>query len=340
MAVIKEAILCATAHENLTNEVAEAVIHEILNGEATPCLMASFLTAMSTKGETIEEITWSAVGMSKHCTRLLQEYEMNALEIAGTGGDRSQSFNISSATALVVSAAGVPVAKPGSRANSSRCGTADVFEALGVNIDLSPERSIELLKSIGLCFLFAPQYAPCMKYVAPVRKEIGIRTIFNIIGPLVSPAGAKKLLLGVYDGKLVEPIARVLANLGVQNALVVYGQDGLDEISIGAPTSICEVRSGLLKMYEITPEQFGLHRASKRDILGGTPAENAAIIRAILSGELGARRDIVLLNSAASIYVACPTLTLAECIEMARDAIDNGKARAQLKRFIELSSVE
>ncbi|QNU66232.1 anthranilate phosphoribosyltransferase [Ruminiclostridium herbifermentans] len=337
--MIKEAIKRVTAHENLTEEMAEAVMHEILSGEATQCLSASFLTAMATKGETIEEITWSALGMRKHCIRLLQENEIetDVLEIAGTGGDNSQSFNISSTVAIVVSAAGIPVAKPGSRANSSRSGTADVFEALGVNIDMPPERSLALLQSIGLCFLLAQKYAPAMKYVAPVRKEIGIRTIFNILGPLVSPAGAKKVLLGVYDGGLVEPIAKVLANLGVQNVLVVYGQDGLDEVSIGAPTSVCEVRSGLLKTYEITPEQFGLRRASKQEILGGTPAENAEITRAILAGEQGARRDIVLLNSAAAIYVARPNLTLSQCMEVARNAIDSGKAAQQLDRFIKLS---
>ena len=342
--VITEAIKYVTARETLTNEMMEAAIHEILTGKATQCQIASFLTAMSTKGETISEITWAAVGMKKLSIRLLQDHEqgreMDVLEIAGTGGDDSQSFNISSTTSIVVSATGITVVKPGSRANTSRSGTADVFEALGVDIDVPPEKSLELLQSFGFCFLLAQKYAPAMRYVAPVRKELGISTIFNIIGPLVSPAGAKNLLLGVFKGELVEPIAEVVSNLGVQNALVVHGQDGLDEISIGAPTNVCEVRSGVLRSYEITPEQFNLRRASKRDILGGTPVENAAMTRAVLSGESGPRRDIVLLNSAAAIYVVRPDLTLLQCMDLARDTIDSGSALKKLNRFIELSNMK
>jgi anthranilate phosphoribosyltransferase len=288
------------------------------------------------KGETIEEITASAAGMRKHCIRIL--HDMDVLEIVGTGGDRSNSFNISTTSALVISAAGIPVAKHGNRAASSKSGSADVLEALGVDIKAPPERSLELLKSIGLCFLFAQNYHISMKYVAPVRKELGIRTIFNILGPLVNPAGANMELLGVYDEKLCEPLAKVLSNLGVKNALVVFGQDGLDEISMSAPTSVCEVRNGAFKSYVIEPEQFGFNRCSKSDLTGGTPEENAQITREILDGKPGPKRDAVLLNSAAAIYVARPQLSMEAAITVARDTIDSGKARRQLEQFVTLSS--
>jgi anthranilate phosphoribosyltransferase len=278
--------------------------------------------------------------MRKHCIRIL--HDMDVLEIVGTGGDKSNSFNISTTSALVISAAGIPVAKHGNRAASSKSGAADVLEALGVDITVPPERSLHLLKTIGLCFLFAQNYHLSMKYVAPVRKELGIRTIFNILGPLVNPAGANMELLGVYDEELTEPMARVLANLGVKSALVVYGQDGLDEISMSAPTSICEVRSSgserQFKSYVIEPEQFGFKRCKKEDLVGGSPAENAAITRAILSGETGPRRDAVLLNSAAAIHIARPEVSMADAVSIAKDIIDSGKALKQLDQFIRLSA--
>jgi len=333
--VIKEAIAKAAKCEDLSYEIAESVMDEIMSGQASEIQMAAYLTAMAAKGETIEEITASAAGMRKHCIRLL--HDMDVLEIVGTGGDQANSFNISTTSALVASAAGTPVAKHGNRAASSKCGAADVLEALGVNINLSPEHSLELLKEIGLCFLFAQNYHIAMKYVGPVRRELGIRTIFNILGPLVNPAGAKKELLGVFDEELVEPMAKVLANLGVQNALVVYGQDRLDEISLSSPTSVCELRNGFMRPYVIAPEDFGFTRCEKADLVGGTPEENAAITRAILSGELGPKRDAVLLNSAAALYVARPELTMEEALEVARDTVDSGKAEKQLERFIELS---
>ncbi|MDR3170412.1 MAG: anthranilate phosphoribosyltransferase, partial [Treponema sp.] len=237
--MIKEAIVKAANREHLSYEMAEAVMDEIMGGTASEIQMAAFLTAMAVKGETIEEITASAAGMRKHCIRIL--HDMDVLEIVGTGGDKSNSFNISTTSALVISAAGVPVAKHGNRAASSKSGAADVLESLGVDITIPPEQSLKLLQTIGLCFLFAQNYHISMKYVAPVRKELGIRTIFNILGPLVNPAGANMELLGVYDEDLVEPMAQVLSNLGVKNALVVYGQDGLDEISLSAPTTVCEL---------------------------------------------------------------------------------------------------
>jgi anthranilate phosphoribosyltransferase len=335
---IKDAILKAAKHEDLDYKTAEEAMNEIMSGEASDIQMAAYLTAMSVKGETIEEITASAAGMRKHCIRLL--HEMEVLEIVGTGADRSNSFNISTTSAIVVSAYGIPIAKHGNRAASSMSGSADVLEALGVDIKLSPQRSVQLLGDIGICFLFAQNYHIAMKYVANVRKELGIRTIFNILGPLVNPAGANMELLGVYQEDLVEPLAKVLSNLGVKNALVVYGQDGLDEISTSSPTTVCEVRDGTFKTYEISPEMYGLVRCEKQDLVGGTPAENAAITRRILTGETGPKRDAVLLNSAAAIFIAKPNIPIEEGIKIAADIIDSGKAEKQLDAFIELSTKE
>lgn len=333
--MIKQAIIDVAAGRDLSYERAEAVMDQIMGGKASEIQMAAFLTAMSTKGETIDEITASAAGMRKHCIRLL--HDMDVLEIVGTGGDRSNTFNISTTSAMVVSAAGVPVAKHGNRAASSKCGAADVLEALGVDITVSPETSRTLLEEIGICFLFAQNYHLSMKYVAPVRKELGIRTIFNILGPLTNPAGANMQLLGVYEEELVEPMAKVLANLGVLNAMVVYGQDGLDEISMSAPTTVCEVRNGFYRSYEITPEDFGFARCSKEELEGGTPQENAAITTDILSGAKGPKADAVILNSAAALYVADPAITMEAAVEKARTVIDSGKAISQLHRFITLS---
>ena len=334
--MIKEAIQKVAAGKDLTYEEAKQVMDEIMGGEASQIQMAAYLTALSLKGETIEEITASAAGMRNHCVRLLND--MDVLEIVGTGGDKSNSFNISTTSALVVSAAGVPIAKHGNRAASSKCGAADVLEALGVNITVSPEKSQEILKEANICFLFAQNYHLAMKYVAPVRKELGIRTVFNILGPLTNPAGATMQLLGVYDEELIEPMAQVLSNLGVKNAMVVYGQDGLDEISMSAPTSVCEIRNGSFKKYTIEPEQFGMKRCEKSELVGGTPEENAAITKAILQGEKGPKRDAVVLNSAAGLYIANPLLTLEEAVKIAEETIDSGKALKQLQRFVELSN--
>jgi len=290
---------------------------------------------MSVKGETIDEITASAAGMRSHCVRIL--HDMDVLEIVGTGGDHSNSFNISTTSALVISAAGFPVAKHGNRAATSKTGAADVLEALGVDITISPEQSLNLLKTINLCFLFAQNYHISMKYVAPVRRELGIRTIFNILGPLANPAGANMELLGVYEQDLVEPMAKVLCNLGVKRGMVVFGQDGLDEISMSAPTSVCELRDGFIKSYEIQPEQFGFERCNKSDLLGGTPEENAQITKNILAGEKGPKRNAVLLNSAAAIHIAKPEISIKDAVNIAAEAIDSGKASEQLKQFISLS---
>lgn len=335
--MIKESIIKLSKRENLSYEEAEAVMNEIMGGEATPVQMSSYLTALSLKGETIDEITASASGMRAHCVKLL--HDMDVLEIVGTGGDGSNSFNISTTSALVIAAGGVPVAKHGNRAASSKSGAADVLEALGVKITLSPERSAELLKKINICFLFAQNYHIAMKYVAPIRKELGIRTVFNILGPLSNPAGANMELMGVFDDTLVEPLAQVMANLGVNRGMVVYGQDKLDEISMSAPTSVCEIKDGAFTTYEITPEQFGYVRCEKEELKGGTPQENAEITRAILNGsEKGAKRQAVCLNSGAALYIAGKAESMEAGVRMAEELIDSKAALRKLEEFIEESN--
>ncbi|MDO4337260.1 MAG: anthranilate phosphoribosyltransferase [Eubacteriales bacterium] len=335
--MIKEAILKLAKKEDLSYEEAEAVMNEIMGGEATPVQMSSYLTALSLKGETIDEITASAAGMRAHCIKLL--HDMDVLEIVGTGGDGSNSFNISTTASLVIAAGGVPVAKHGNRAASSKSGAADVLEALGVKITIPPEKSAELLKKINICFLFAQNYHIAMKYVAPIRKELGIRTVFNILGPLSNPAGANMELMGVFDESLVEPLAQVMAKLGVTRGMVVFGQDKLDEISMSAPTSVCEIRDGWFQSYEITPEQFGYERCEKDALTGGTPQENAAITRAILSGEeRGPKRQAVCLNAGASFYITGKASSMEEGVRMAEKMIDSGAASRKLEEFIKESN--
>lgn len=335
--MIKEAISQLSKKQNLSSEIMEQVMDEIMNNEATEAQKAAFLAALAMKGETIDEITAAARVMRKHCEKFLNDRDV--LEIVGTGGDGSNSFNISTAASIVTSAAGVPVAKHGNRAASSKCGTADCLEALGVKIDISPEKSSQLLNDINICFLFAQKYHTAMRFVGGVRREMGIRTLFNILGPLANPAGASMQLLGVYSADLVEPLARVLSNLGVKSAMVVYGEDSIDEISMSAPTKVCEFRNGKdFKTYEITPEQFGFKRCQKSDLVGSTPKENAQILRDILDGKKGAKRDAVLLNAGAAIYVAGMADDIDTGIGIAKDMIDSGKAKAQLERFIEQSN--
>ena len=337
--MIKEAILKLAKKEDLTYDEAEKVMDEIMSGEATPVQMSAYLTALSLKGETIDEITASASGMRAHCIKLL--HDMDVLEIVGTGGDGSNSFNISTTASMVISAGGVPVAKHGNRAASSKSGAADVLEALGVKITLTPERSAEILKKIGICFLFAQNYHIAMKYVAPIRKELGIRTVFNILGPLSNPAGANMELMGVYDEALVVPLAQVMANLGVTRGMVVFGQDKLDEISMSASTTVCEIKDGTFTSYELTPEQFGYARCQKEELVGGTPAENAEITRKILSGEeKGAKRKAVCLNAGAALYIAGKAESMKAGVKMAEELIDSGAALTKLNQFIEESNRE
>lgn len=335
--MIREAIMKVVNKENLTFEEAEQVMDEIMGGEASQIQMSAFLTALAMKGETIDEITACAAGMRRHCIKLLQDRDV--LEIVGTGGDHANSFNISTTSSIVVSAAGIPVAKHGNRAASSKSGAADVLEALGVNITLEPEKSRRILDEINLCFLFAQNYHIAMKYVAPVRRELGIRTVFNVLGPLANPAGANMELMGVYNEALVKPLAQVLANLGVKKAMVVFGQDGLDEISMSAPTTVCELRNGTFKDYVLTPEDLGMTRCRKEDLAGGTPAENAQITRDILNGAKSPKTDAVLFNSAAAVYLAKDGITMQEALEEVREVIASGKAAKQLEAFAILSNM-
>ena len=332
--MIKEAIIKLSKKQDLTYTEAENVMDEIMSGQATPVQMSAYLTALSLKGETIDEITASAAGMRAHCIKLL--HDMDVLEIVGTGGDGANSFNISTTSSLVIAAGGVPVAKHGNRAASSKSGAADVLEALGVKITLTPERSAEILKKINICFLFAQNYHIAMKYVAPIRKELSIRTVFNILGPLSNPAGANMELMGVYDQALVEPLAQVMATLGVNRGMVVYGQDSLDEISMCAPTSVCEIKDGKFTSYEITPEQFGYTRREKEALTGGTPAENAEITKAILKGEeKGAKRQAVCLNAGAALYIAGKVDSVKAGVKLAESLIDSGAALKKLEEFVE-----
>ena len=332
--MIKEAIIKVAKKEDLTYEESKAVMNEIMDGETSQVQTAAYLTALAMKGETIDEITGSAEGMRSHALQL--KHDMDVLEIVGTGGDGSNSFNISTTASLVIAAGGVPVAKHGNRAASSKSGAADVLEALGVKITLTPKQSEKILEKIGICFLFAQNYHLSMKYVAPVRKELGIRTIFNILGPLTNPAGANMELMGVYDQSLVEPLAQVMANLGVNRGMVVYGQDSLDEISMCAPTSVCEIRDGKFTSYEITPEQFGYERCEKGALTGGTPAENAEITKAILKGEeKGPKRQAVCLNAGAALYIAGKATSIEEGVKLAESLIDSGAALKKLEEFVE-----
>ncbi len=334
--MILEAIQQLANKENLTESTALSVMDEIMSGKVSPTQIGSYLTAMAIKGETIEEITASAKGMRMHATKLLND--LDVLEIVGTGGDKSNSFNISTTSAIVLAAAGIPVAKHGNRAASSKCGAADVLESLGVKIDVSPDKSLQLLNTIGICFLFAPLYHSAMKHVAPVRKELGIRTIFNILGPLSNPLGASMQLMGVYDEDLVEPLAEVLTNLGVKRAMVVFGTDGLDEISMCAPTKVCEIKDGWFKSYTLNPEDYGFKLCEKSDLVGGTPAENAEITRSILRGEKGPKRDAVIINCAAALSIAKDSLSLKDAIQEITEIIDSKKALTKLNQFIECSN--
>ena len=334
--MIKEAILKVVNGNDLNAKEAYGAMDEIMSGEASEVQMSAYLTALSMKGETIEEITASTKAMRAHCVKLLNDEEV--LEIVGTGGDGSNTFNISTTSSIVISAAGVPVAKHGNRSASSKCGAADVLEALGVNIYIEPEKSLKILKEINLCFLFAQNYHLAMKFVAGVRKELSIRTIFNILGPLTNPAGATMQVLGVYDESLVKPLCEVLKNVGVKSALSVYGQDGLDEISVSDKTSVCELRDGRLKCYEIAPEDFGMKRCSKEDLVGGNPRENAEITLSILNGQKGPNRNDVVLNSAAALYVAGKADSIEDGVRLASEIIDSGRAKKQLEKFIEYTN--
>ena len=336
--MIKEAIIKIVGKGDLTYDEAYTVMNEIMSGETTPTQNAAFLAALSTKStkaETVDEISGCAAAMRAHAVPV--ETPFPVLEIVGTGGDNAQSFNISTTAAIIMAAGGVKVAKHGNRAASSKCGAADCLEALGVNIDQSPERCVELLRDPGFCFMFAQKYHTSMKYVGAIRRELGFRTVFNILGPLTNPAHPTMQVLGVYDESLVEPLARVLTELGVKRGLVVYGQDRLDELSLSAPTTVCDFGGGEYRRYVLTPEEVGLTRCTREELRGGDPTENAAITRAILGGEGGPKRDAALLNAGAGLYVAGKAPTIAAGVALAGEIVDAGAATATLERLCERS---
>lgn len=337
--MIKEAIVKIVNKEDLTYDEAFTVMNEIMNGETTPTQNAAFLAALSTKSaraETRDEIAGCAAAMRDHAIPV--ETGMDIFEIVGTGGDNAHSFNISTTSAIVAAAGGMKVAKHGNRAASSKCGTADCLEALGVNINQSPAHCIEMLNEAGMCFFFAQKYHTSMKYVGPIRKELGFRTVFNILGPLTNPGKPSMQLLGVYDEYLVEPLSQVLVSLGVKRGMVVYGTDKLDEISMSAPTRISEIRDGWYKTYTITPEDFGLTRCTKDDLKGGDPEQNAQITIDILKGAKGPKRDAVLLNAGASLYIGGKADSFAEGVKLAGEILDSGKAYETLQKMIEVSN--
>ena len=337
--MIKEAIVKIVNKQDLTYNEAYAVMNEIMSGETSQTQNAAFLAALSTKSakaETSDEIAGCAAAMRDHAMKVTTDLPI--FEIVGTGGDGAGSFNISTTSALVAAAGGMKVAKHGNRAASSKCGTADCLEALGVNIDQSPEKCVELLQEAGMCFFFAQKYHTSMKYVGAIRKELGFRTVFNILGPLTNPGSPKMQLLGVYNEYLVEPLAQVLISLGVERGMVVYGQDKLDEISASASTRVCEFKDGWFKSYTVSPEDFGLTRCQKSDLVGGTPAENAAITRAILAGEKGPKRDAVLLNAGAALYIGGKAETWKDGLALAASLIDSGKAAETLEKLIDVSN--
>ena len=333
--MIKDAIIKVTNGTDLSYDEAAEVMREIMTGNTTPAQTAAYLTALHIKGETTDEISASAFVMRDCATRV--NYGSDLLEIVGTGGDGSNSINVSTISALVCAAAGVKVAKHGNRAASSKCGTADCLEALGMNIATSPEGCVKLLDEVGMCFQFAQKFHSAMKYVGPVRREIGIPTVFNILGPLTNPAHANLQLLGVYKPELLMPMAQALTKLGVKRGMAVYGNDRLDEISVSDSTKVVEFSEGEYKEYEITPEQFGFTRHKKSELAGGTPADNAEAARKILSGEKGAGRDAVLLNAGAALHIV-REIPIEEGIKLAAEAIDSGAALATLEKYIKISN--
>lgn len=335
--MIQDAIVKLTKNQDLTFAEAEQAVDEIMSGEISELLIGSFLTALATKGAGAEEIAGCAKGMRNHCMKFLNDQDV--LEIVGTGGDKANSFNISTASAFVCAAAGVPVAKHGNRAATSKCGTADVLEALGAKLMIPASKSEQILKDINFCFLFAQNYHLAMKYVGPVRKQLPMPTVFNILGPLTNPAGATMQLMGVYDESLCEPLAHALVNLGVKKCMVVYGMDCLDEISTSEATKVCEYDGTEFKTYTITPEQFGINRCQKEDLVGGTPDENAQILRDIFSGEKGPKRDAVLLNAGAALHIV-KGISMEEGVKLAAEMIDSGAAAAKMNEFVKLTNEE
>ena len=332
--MIKEAIEKIVLKEDLTYDEAYQVMNEIMDGATTAVQNAAYLAALSTKSakaETIDEISGSAQAMREHALAVKNDFDL--LDIVGTGGDHAGSINISTTAAFIIAATGIKVAKHGNRAASSKSGAADCLEALGINLNQPPDKCIELLDNINICFMFSPNYHASMKYVGPIRKELGIRTVFNILGPLTNPARPKRMLLGVYDEYLLEPIAHALMNLGVEHGLVIFGKDKLDEISMSASTAICEFHGTDLKKYDINPKNFGFTICNKSDIIGGTPEENAKVTIDILNGAQGPKTDIVLINAGAAIYIGGKANSITDGIKLAKEMIYSGKALKKLEEF-------
>ena len=334
--MIKDAIYELVNGRDLSVDMAKQTMTEIMSGDATNAQIGGFLTALRLKGETIDEITAFAKAMREKCS--LVKHEGDVLEIVGTGGDEANTFNISTTAGIVVASGGVHVAKHGNRSVSSKCGAADCLEALGVKLDLNAQQNAKMIKEAGICFMFAPVYHASMKYAAPVRRELGIRTVFNILGPLGNPAGATIQLMGVYAEELVEPLAKVLANLGVKHGAVVHGYDGIDEITACDRTLVCEIDEGKLTTYTLDPKDYGMNYADCRDLVGGDKEVNAKITKAVLAGEKGAKRNAVVLNAGMSLHLAKPELSIAEGIKLAEELIDTGKAVAKLDEFVKLSN--
>ncbi len=335
--MIKNAIQTVINGGDLDYETAKAVMNSMMDGTATHAQMGALLTGLRMKGETVEEITACASVMREKGLTINPVRQV--IDIVGTGGDGTNTFNISTTAAFVIAAGGVPVAKHGNRGVSSKSGAADVLECLGINLNLGPKQSEKILEQSNICFMYAQLYHSSMKYAAPIRKEMGVRTIFNVLGPLANPAGATSQLMGVYDRKLVEPLAQVLSNLGVVRGLAVSGDEGMDEVTLTGETSVCEIRHGELTSYAIAPEQFGFSRCNLEDLAGGSPQENAQITVDILTGrQKGPKREVVVLNSAMGLYLGIDDCSVAECIRMAEDIIDSGQAAAKLEQFRRLTN--
>ena len=333
--MIREAINNLVSGHSLSMDEAASVMREVMDGEATPAQLGAFLTALRIKGETPEEIAGMATIMREKALRV--EVDGPLVDTAGTGGDGKGTFNISTAAAFVATASGLKVAKHGNRATSSACGSADILEALGVKIELNPEGVRRCIEDVGIGFMFAPAFHPAMRHAAPVRREVGIRTAFNILGPLTNPAGADYQLLGVADPTLGEKMAQVLRLLGTHHALVVHGEDGMDELTLGAPTQVWEVRQGEVRSYTVTPKEVGLPTVPAEELRGGTAEENAATLRRLFEGERGPLRDVVLFNSAAVLMVGGKAAELKEGIQLAVKAIDSGEAARRVQGLVELS---
>ena len=334
--MIKEAIYDVINGKNLDFSTAKQAMQEIMEGKATNAQIGGFLTALRLKGETIDEITAFAQAMREKCSTV--KHSQDVFEIVGTGGDEANTFNISTTAGFVIASADVQVAKHGNRSVSSKCGAADCLEALGTNLNLNANQNTQMLNKTGMCFMFAPLYHASMKYAAPVRRELGVRTVFNILGPLGNPAGATMQLMGVYSEELVEPLAQVLANLGIKRGAVVFGYDGLDEITACNKTLVCEINNGKLEVYTLDPKDYGIDYAKSEELVGGDKFINAQITRNILLGEKGAKRNAVLLNAGMSLHLSKPDLSIADGIKLAQNLIDSGKAYKQMEQFIKYSN--